>query len=86
MEKLQRLKIELKGSDALDIRHGLTLAIEEYNNSRLEVILKKNESQSDLLELAGSSVLDMRHGLICAMKSLDEMMRIQKLPIGLKSY
>ncbi|RAJ28108.1 hypothetical protein [Pedobacter cryoconitis] len=82
MEKLQDLKIELKGSDASAIRHGLKLAIDELNKyvngsdrilaSRLNVILKKNESLSDLLELAGSDVVDMRNGLYCAMKLLDE--------------
>lgn len=82
MEKLQGLKIELRGSDAADIRHGLTLAIEELNKytsgsdrilaRRLEDILKRHESQTDLLDLAGSDILDMRHGLVCAMKLLDE--------------
>jgi hypothetical protein len=82
MEKLQRLKIELKGTDASVLRRVLKLTIEELDKytqgsdrklaRRLEIILEKNEPLSDLLELAGSDVVDMRNGLYCAMKLLDD--------------
>ncbi|MBB6240016.1 hypothetical protein HDC90_004678 [Pedobacter sp. AK013] len=82
MEKLQSLKIELKGNDALDIQHGVKLAITELKKytgggsdrilaARLEAILEKNESQTHVLELEGKEVIDMRHGLYHAMKLLD---------------
>ncbi|RLJ77334.1 hypothetical protein [Pedobacter alluvionis] len=83
LDNLKSLKIELKGTDALAIQQTVKMVITELKKytgggsdrllaASLEAILKKNESQTDLLELDGKEIIDMRHGLYHAMRMLDD--------------